>query len=161
MDIDGTKHSYAGGSIRSSLFGIYGRFDAVKDTSNKTNATETTIQTRIGSYDINGKYDQYNKNFLSEQHNQSSDPLLNKTFLKIEGPLIITHLLNSSRSAININKDHFSSNKDRYDNNAELSFIMGKKLSITQGLQYIVDQRIEDSKQRNLTNGKTFANYRA
>ena len=86
--IDNTNevHNYSSVSLRSSLFGVYGRVDAIKDLTNKLSATRTSLQTRLFDYSLGAQNDHYNKNFISEEHQISADPILNETTIKIDGP---------------------------------------------------------------------------
>ncbi len=158
LNLSDQPHNYTSLSLRSSLLGVAGRLDVAKDLENKSNAQELSLQASFFDYNLSGTFDNFDKDFVSEDNPTLSDPLIHKHSIRIDGPLTIPFMTFPSRVSLTATQDNFASNEFRNDLGGDISFGLSNRISLTQSFQQIDDSRIE-GEQRKIVNGRTLLNY--
>lgn len=158
LNLSNQQNNYTSLSLRSSLLGIAGRFDLARDLENKSNAQELSLQTSFFDYNLSGTFDNFDKNFVSEDNPALVDPLIHKNSIRLDGPLTIPFMIFPSRVSVTATQENFDSKEFRNDLGGDISFGLSNKLSLTQSFQQIDDSRVEGD-QRKIVNGKTLLNY--
>lgn len=152
--VPGAAHNYVSTGIRSTVLGMYGGFDLVNDVTGKARAAQTNLQTRLFDYDFNLRYDQYQTNFVSEEHQYSPNPIANRATTRLNGKLPFTQL-NFFVSGI---REHFKDGQNRLSLDGEIPFTISQKLNLTQGFSRVSDDN--NPEQRIFSVSRTLLNYR-
>ncbi len=153
------QHDYQGYSLRSSVFGVYGRYDSMQDVTDHAGADKTSLQTILFDYGIHWDRERYDKNFISEQNQFSIDPLLERTDLRLNGLLPIPFLTQKPDLILTRTQNKFSGNRIRTDSQGEVSTNIFSMLNVSQVLRQVYDERISDAG-RKVTTGRTVSNLR-
>ncbi len=155
---DGKPSNYGSLGLRSSFFGIYTDFNLTRQLENNAKATQISAQTSFFEQSLTLKNQHFDKNFVSEQQQKNTDPLINLANFRIDGVLGKVDS-GSLMNSLTLNRfDYFSKNY-RLDAQDELSFNVGSKLTINQILRHVFDSRSEGANRVNRTGGNLF-NYR-
>jgi hypothetical protein len=155
-DFSAKESRYGGASLRSSIFGNGLKFDLVRDLDNKFNARQASIQNSFGHYNLSADFALYDKEFISEYHPESNDPLINKTSIRLDSPFKI-HNLPLRMSVIGSKENYYSkSSIDSLED--EVSLFINNKIRLTENLKYSIDSRMEGEESK-IINSKTFLNY--
>ncbi len=158
VNLSDQQNNYTSLSLRSSLLGIGGRFDVARDLENKTNAQEVALQTEFFNYSLSTNFENFDHNFISEDNPLTADPIVNRTAIRLDGPLKIPFMTFPSRISLTGTKENFTSKEFRDNLDNEISFGLSSRFSLTQGFEYIYDSRIE-SETRKIITGRTLFNY--
>ncbi len=156
-DDDGEHRSYSTVGLKSVLFGVDGRVELVNDLTKDLYALQTSLKTKIRSYDFSLKHAKFEEDFNSEVTQSFSDALINETSFRVNGPIKIKSRI--LRLSLKTDREYFSSKKEKLKNKFSLSFPASKKVNITQDINYDFDDRVTTDN-RNITTGRTFFNYR-
>ena len=157
-DFSGTQGNYGGLSLRSSLLGVSGRFDVARDLTNKFNAEEVAIQTAISSYNLSTIFDRYDKEFVSNSHQSSTDPLYNQTTLRLDGPLNIPFMSLPSRISFTGVRQNYYSKEFTNNLESEIAFGLSSKVGLTENIKYTTDSKTKGDGNK-IINGRTLLSY--